>query len=339
MSQKSLLMDAIQTQTLFFNHIRVKLPPHLSFVDEVAELLNISNDSAYRRIRGEKPLGLNEIQVICNKYHISLDQLLQIQTNTVIFAGNKVDPVSFGFNRYLNDIINNLELFKSLPGAHIYFFNKDVPIFHFMPFPELRAFKFFFWKRTLMSYPELARQQFNGEGTDEESTELAKKIINLYSQIPSTEIWNEENVHCTIRQIEFYRQSNIFAGKHILIKIYEQLEEMLDHLEQQAEAGKKHLYNHQPLPNSAAYNIYINECLIGDNTIFVNSDNRQITTLNHNGLNFASTQDQSFCEYTFKNLQNLIRKSTYASVVGEKDRNMFFNTLREKIHDRKKNIS
>ncbi|MGZ3753403.1 MAG: helix-turn-helix domain-containing protein [Mucilaginibacter sp.] len=69
-------MDSSQTQQLFFNHIRSKLPSHLSFVDEVAELLNISNDSAYRRIRGEKPLGLDEVQVLCNKHHVSLDQLL-----------------------------------------------------------------------------------------------------------------------------------------------------------------------------------------------------------------------------------------------------------------------
>ncbi|MGZ3753402.1 MAG: hypothetical protein ACXVAU_19110, partial [Mucilaginibacter sp.] len=136
----------------------------------------------------------------------------------------------------MQDIAGNLEFFKSLPNARIYFYNKDVPIFHFMQFPELRAFKFFFWKRTLMGYPELAKQQFTGdEEVDDEALSAAKKIIELYTQIPSTEIWNEENVHSTIRQIEFYRHSNIFADKHVLLKVYTQLEEMLSHLELQAE--------------------------------------------------------------------------------------------------------
>ena len=327
-------MDANQTQQLFFKHIRSKLPAHLSFVDEVADLLSISNDSAYRRIRGEKPLGLEEIRMICNKYHVSLDQLLQIQTNTVIFSGNKVDIPSFGFNQYLADVVKNLEYFKAMGNAHLYSYNKDIPIFHFMSFPELRAFKFFFWKRTLISYPELARQQFTGIENDEETIELANNITTLYNQIPSTEIWNEENVHSTIRQIEFYRQSNIFADKQILAKIYEQLNELLNRLELQAQYGKKFLPCQQPSPDAAAYDIYINECLIGDNTIFVNSDSRQITCLNHNGLNFTITQDHSFCEYTFKNLHNIISKSTYISTVGEKERSMFFNTLRQKIHER-----
>jgi hypothetical protein len=332
------MMDNNQPQQLFFNHIKSKLPVHLSLVDEVAELLSISNDSAYRRIRGEKPIGLDEIQMLCNKYQVSLDQLLQIQTNTVIFSGNKVDSIEFDFNKYLQDIARNLQLFKTLTNPKLYFYNKDIPIFHFMQFPELSAFKFFFWKRTLMSYAELSRQQFHGEEPDHETADTAKKIINLYNQIPSTEIWNEESVHTTIRQIEFYRQSNVFANKHILLKVYLQLEELLNHIELEAEAGKKFLFNETISANAAPYDLYINECLLGDNTIYVKSDNAQITFLNHNGLNFMGTQDDAFCNYTFKTLQNMIRKSTHVSVVGEKERSMFFNTLRQKIYDKKKNI-
>jgi hypothetical protein len=332
-------MDSNQTQQLFFNHIKSKLPSHLSFVDEVAELLNISNDSAYRRIRGEKPIALDEIQVLCNKYQVSLDQLLNIESNTVIFSGNKLDHVSFRFDKYLQEIAHELELFKTLQKPQIYYYNKDIPIFHYMQFPELAAFKFFFWKRTLIGYPELARQQFNGEENDENTSQLAKKIIASYAEIPSIEIWNEESVHITIRQIEFYRQSNIFANKHILLKVYLQLEELLNHIELQAEAGKKFLYNKSAASNAGSFNIYINECLIGDNTIFVQAGERQLSFLNHNGLNFIATEDKKFCDYTFKTLQNIITKSTLISVVGEKERSMFFNTLRSKIYEHKKHIN
>ena len=332
-------MDNNHSQQLFFHHIKSKLAAHLSLVDEVADLLEISNDSAYRRIRGEKPIGLDEIQVLCNKFSVSLDQLLQIQTNTVIFSGNKVDSVAFDFNKYLQDIAGKLVLFKTLQQPHIYYYNKDIPIFHYMQFPELSAFKFFFWKRTLIGYPELAKQQFKGEESDQDTAETAQKIINLYDQIPSTEIWNEESVHITIRQIEFYRQSNLFANKHVLLKVYLQLEELLNHIELQAEAGKKFLYNQVATSNAAPFDIYINECLIGDNTIYVRSNERQITFLNHNGLNFIGTQDKNFCDYTYKNIQNIIHKSTHISVSGEKERSMFFNTLRQKIYDHKKNIN
>lgn len=324
-------MNTSDAQTMLFNHVRARLPEHLSLVDEVAELLNISNDSAYRRIRGEKHLGLDEIQILCNKYQVSLDQLFHIKNSTVIFSYDKIDH-SFGLNKFLNFAARSLEQFKALQNAKMYFYSKDMPIFHFMPFPELRAFKYFFWKRTVMGYPELARQQFSGEIDDPETIELSQKIDELYSQIYSIDIWNAESISVTISQIELYRQSNIFTDKDLLLKVYMQLQELVDHLELQLETGRKILYNRHQRHTDAIYDAYINEALIGDNTIYVQSDNRNIAFINHNGLSFMSTQDPDFCDYTFKHLQNIIRKSTHISVVGEKERSIFFNALREKIH-------
>ncbi len=331
-------MDANQTQQLFFNHIKSKIPAHLTFAHEVAEVLNISNDSAYRRIRGEKPLGLDELQVLCNKYLISLDQLLHIKSNTVIFSYDKVDPFSFSFNKFLQFVVGSLEQFSSLQNAKMYFYSKDIPIFHFMPFPELRAFKFFFWKRTVIGYPEMARLQFDGKNDDPEMDELSKKIDELFAETYSVDIWNEESINVTISQIELYRQSNIFTDNELLLKVYLQLEALVDHLELQLETGKKILYNQPHKQYTAVYDAYINEALIGDNTIYIQSDNRQITFINHNGLNFMPTEDPDFCAYTYKHLQTIIRKSTHIGVVGEKERRMFFNNLRKKIKGRIESI-
>src|ERR1700760_842031 len=115
-------MSYSDIQATLFTHIRSKLPGHLSLVDEVADLLNISNDSAYRRIRGEKPLGLDELQILCNKYMVSLDQLLHIKNNTVIFSYDKVDHLSFGFNKFLQFVVQSLEQFKTLQNAKMYFY-------------------------------------------------------------------------------------------------------------------------------------------------------------------------------------------------------------------------
>jgi len=331
-------MDFIQSQQSFFNHIKSKLSPHLSMVDEIAGLLNISNDSAYRRIRGEKPIGLDEIQKLCRHYKISLDQLLQLDSDTVIFSTNLKDQGNSSLNKYLEGILANLVHIKSLPDSQFYCFNKDIPMFYFMQFTELAAFKFFFWKRTIMNYPELSRQQFKGEENDNDIVEKGKKIIKTYIEIPSTEILNEEIVLVTLKQIEFYREARLFENKHILLKVYGQLEELVNHMEIQAEQGLKFLYNEKASALSATNNIYINEYLLGTNSIYVQAGNRQLTILNHAGINFMSTQDKNFCDYTFNNLQNIIRKSTHISVIGEKERSMFFNSIREKIYEQKKNI-
>lgn len=331
-------MDALQTQQSFFNHIKSKLPQHLSMVDEIAELLEISNDSAYRRIRGEKPIGLDEIQKLCKHYKVSLDQLLQLDSDTIIFSADLGNSRANNLNHYLDGILSSLTTIKHLEGSHFYCFNKDVPMFYFMQFPVLAAFKFFFWKRTIMNYPELAKQQFKGEESDLDIIEKGAQIIKTYIQIPSTEILNEEIVLVSLKQIEFYREANLFENKHVLLKVYSQLEELINHLELQAEQGLKFLYNEKASPLSAQNNIYINECLLGTNSIYVDAGDRQITILNHAGINFMSTQDKHFCDYTFNNIKNIIRKSTHISVIGEKERSIFFNSMREKIYFKKKNV-
>src|SRR5215831_6461222 len=105
-------MDQPDVQQLFFQHIKNNLPPHLSLVDEIAELLNISNDSAYRRIRGEKGIAFDELRTLCLHFKISLDQLLYLNSESIIFTGKAVDHSNFTFDLYLQDMLSQLQLWN-----------------------------------------------------------------------------------------------------------------------------------------------------------------------------------------------------------------------------------
>ena len=59
----------------FFQVIKDHLPGHISLVDELADTLEVSNDSAYRRIRGETSLTFDEIAILSIKYGVSIDNL------------------------------------------------------------------------------------------------------------------------------------------------------------------------------------------------------------------------------------------------------------------------
>ncbi|HEX8678117.1 MAG TPA: hypothetical protein VF700_12910, partial [Segetibacter sp.] len=71
-------MNFNELQISFFKKVKEKLPPHISLPDVISDYLNISNDSAYRRIRGEKPLTLDEIEILVRKTNISLDQFFKV---------------------------------------------------------------------------------------------------------------------------------------------------------------------------------------------------------------------------------------------------------------------
>ena len=86
---------------------------HISLVDTVAELLNISYDSVYRRIRGEKPISLNELKILCEHFHLSLDQVLQFKTDTVVFNAPEINGSDPDFSEYLNGVLKQMKYFNS----------------------------------------------------------------------------------------------------------------------------------------------------------------------------------------------------------------------------------
>ena len=79
-------MESIGMQQLFIQHIKDNFSGPLSLVTEMAELLNISNDSAYRRIRGEKAISFEEMQKLCTHFKVSLDQFLHLQNDAIVFS-------------------------------------------------------------------------------------------------------------------------------------------------------------------------------------------------------------------------------------------------------------
>ncbi|HEX8279369.1 MAG TPA: hypothetical protein VF540_11765, partial [Segetibacter sp.] len=106
-------MSPIELQVSFFKKIKEKLPLHVALPDVIAGYLNLSNDSAYRRIRGEKPLTLDEIEILVSKTNISLDQLFRTNANTneISFTGKLINHEVFDFDDYLNGIASQLSLF------------------------------------------------------------------------------------------------------------------------------------------------------------------------------------------------------------------------------------
>lgn len=137
-------MSPSNTQILFFQYLKTQLPPHLSMVDEIADLLKISNDSAYRRIRGEKPIELEEIRILCSHYKISIDHLLNMQTDAFIFNGILNTGTDSVFNDWLTNTLHQFKVINSFGKKHLYYLMKDIPPFVHFQVPELATFKFFF---------------------------------------------------------------------------------------------------------------------------------------------------------------------------------------------------
>jgi hypothetical protein len=121
-------MPTSEIQLQIFQHIKSKLPSNVSMVDEIAQVLEVSTDSAYRRIRGEKPLSLEELYKLCMRYQVSLDQLFK--SESLIFSGSFIHPSSFRFDQYLQSAIQHLKYMAGFKQRKMYYLCKDIPLFH-----------------------------------------------------------------------------------------------------------------------------------------------------------------------------------------------------------------
>lgn len=331
-------MESNQLQVTFFQYIKSKLPPHLSFVDEIADLLSISNDSVYRRIRGEKMISLEEISKIASHFKLSVDQLLNLKTSDAkVFSGNYITPENFNLEMYLSKMLETLSYINSFKNKELIYFCKDIVVFYYFAYPELAAFKNFAWIKTLLQFPAYAHEPFHCDVFDKSLLDTGIKIAKQYSLIPTTEIMNVSNIHTTLYQIEYYKTARMFRSDEELKIIYEQLHDMVSHIEAQAESGVKFMPGEKENSQSPHYNLYVNDFVTGDNSILAIAEGKRISYIIHSHINFLVTTDEVHTEYQHNFMRNVMHKSILLSKSGERLRSGFFYLIHEEIEKSKNN--
>lgn len=331
-------MPDYQSQEFLFQRIKELLPPHASLVDMVAETLHISSDSSYRRIRGETPLVLDEARELCQHFKLSLDQILNVKGGATMFQNVRIDTKNYKFEKYLTDLIMQVEYAGSFIHKEIIYMTKDMPLFHNFYYKPLIAFRYYFWMKSIIQDPGFADKDFEFSILSEEAEKLSQKLVMAYNKVPSTEIWNTECINAAISQIEFYKESGLFTSSKDIKTIYEALEETIIHLKNEAEYGTKFMPGENPESKKGNFRFFYNRIILGDNTIMVVTDRVKTVFINYDVLNYMSTQDESFCNPCYDDLHRMMKKSTQISQTSEKQRNIFFGILLNKIKDRKKNL-
>jgi plasmid maintenance system antidote protein VapI len=309
-------------QSEFLEQIRNRLTEKVTLVDKLAELLNVSRDSAYRRIRGETVLSLDEAKQLCDHYGVSIDALLSPSVNTSLFHHRALSS-SYTLERWLTSVGGNMEYISSCKNKQMVYAARDMPTFHHFRIPELSSFKMFFWMKTIVKDPQYAGQLFDTTRIPSPVQTSATRLWKLYSKVPSIEIWSDEAVNETIKQIEFYHECRFFADKFQAAMLCDRLIELIGLIKEEARQGQK--------KGGEEFRLFENEILIANNTILARMENKRIVYINYNTLNLLTTHEQSFCDKTEKYLNDLTRHSVLISTTAEKERNRFFNKMKERI--------
>ena len=330
-------MEPNELQQEFFNHLKSTLPTHISLADELCDLLDISADSAYRRLRGEKSLTFAELKAICEKYHVSLDQVLNLQNDTVAFRAPDLTANYKTFADYLTNIMMGVKFFHQFKEKKMMYLCKDAPLWYFYVFPELAAFKTYFFLRSLRNESAVLQKKFSlKEFPFEDCFAIGQETLKLFNEIPSEELWNNESWNSTINQVAYYREAGLFQSNDDCEQVIDSISRTIDHLEKQATVGQKFMPGDSDLRYRATIQFYVNDLIIGNNTIYGEVDGNKVSWVTYSVLNILFTKDKRFNDHLFANFNTLKSRSTLVSGTGEKERVKFFNSLRARVNTLRK---
>jgi uncharacterized protein (DUF1697 family) len=314
-------------QTEIFDYIRKRLPANTSLPEDLSDVLGISTDSVYRRLRAETLLSVDELSLLCSHYDISFDMFLGKSRN-VLFRYDKLGD-SVGFEHYLSTILEDMKAIRRSENKQIIYAAIDVPIFHHFNYPELSAFKMFYWMKAVVDVDALADKKFSAEHVNSRFAQLGKEIYETYTRVPSVEIWTEDTINSLIKQIEYYWDSGNFAETEDALIVCRQAREEVETLKCQAEKSNKLMLENGP--EESAFTLYYSDIEIGNNCIYTRRADNDLVYLSVHTFNKIITANPAFNAETQMWLNNLMKKSTLISGVSEKSRYRFFKTVESKI--------
>lgn len=313
--------DTQNIQQNFINKLKDTMPSTVGLAEEIADILDVSIDSAYRRIRGETELTIDEIYRITKKYAISVDEVFSNQSDTVTFAYTKLTDSEKNFEHYLTRILNHLRTINKFDDKKIFYVAEEIPIFYSFSTKKFTEFKLFYWQRSVLNVPEYQNQKFEFGFVNEKLIEIAHNCFKEYLTIPSTEIWTIETVLTGLRQVQFYYDSGIVT-KQQAVELLKEYRSTLEMIQQNAADARKNKSD-----KSETFLLYNSEVVLGTNCIYIKAGANNYSYISFNTLNSLTTNNPEFCDETEHWVKNLEKKSNLISGVSEKQRYQFFSTM------------
>jgi transcriptional regulator with XRE-family HTH domain len=315
-------------QDIFIQKLKESLPPSIGIAEEMAELLGVSIDSAYRRIRGETDLSISEVHKITKKYGISLDGVFSNLGDTVSFTYTKLTDSEENFEKYLKRLHGHLHILNSFPEKKLFYVAEEVPIFYSFFSKKLTEFKLFYWQRSVLNVQNHQSQKFEFGVVNKELIELAHNCYKEYKKIPSLEIWTDKTIFTLTKQIEYYLESGVFKDKKDALELIGHVKEIAASLQESAENSRK-----EKSDKEETFQLYSSEVVLGTNCIYVKSGDFKHAYISFNTMNSLTTNNLEFCDETEHWIKNIIRKSTLISGVAEKQRYQFFSKMNKYIEE------
>ena len=316
-------------QSKFIQYLKEVHSNSSSFVGEVACALDIGFDAAYRRINQKTNLTLEEGVKLAKHFKVSLNKLYEVGSqNTILVEKSPIIYNEEKLETYFTQSIKNLVPLTKLKSASILYSAKDIPLFYTLKDSILTRYKIYVWLK--LTNKEMTKNKVSfDEFIETIPITLLKKAYELgttYNYINITEFWNDNTINGTIQQIIYFYESQLLSKK-LALKICNDLEEIINHVELQT--INQNIINSK---NNASYNLYKSDLLTMSNIIMVKTSFKKTFFIPYTVLEYLKVEHRETCDTMEEFFERQMINSKLLVHSGERDRNLFFNRMLQKIN-------
>ena len=330
-------MENADLQVALLKRVLDRFSKNSEGVSELMDKFNLSQAAVYRRIKGDTLLTPYEMATLARMYEISLDQIVFENTNRAFFGFNAIAQSIRDLKTYLVDVKNKLDQFGQVTNADVLYPTNDIPFFYYCFYPELISFKLYIWGRNIWEIKYLEEQNFHFDIIDHHTLQLCQEVVEQFIQVNTKEMWGLNLFDSTLNQIEYQACIGGFEYEEQAYQLCDKLSELADHFCQMAKSGKKFLTDKGKVP-AGDFDLYYNETISTDNTIFIKAKNTKALITTFGSPNFLMSYDEQMCNFTENWIKKIMAKSTnlHQNAV---QRNLFFKGIKKRIEHTKNRIN
>ncbi|MGM5469572.1 hypothetical protein ACS386_04795 [Flavobacteriaceae bacterium LMO-SS05] len=322
-------------QEQFMSYLKSKSKDNTSFADEIASILDIGYDAAYRRINLKTSISLEEGVKLAKHYKVSLNKLFEVGNDNTLIAELPPQPKDeIGLEMYFKASLNNVLPLTKLKGAEIIYSAKDIPFFHTLNDSYLTRYKMYVWLKDLNTEMVKSKITFDEWMTSipDSLLQSAYKLGDVYKYINITELWNDNTITGTLQQVLYYFEAGL-VSKNMALQICDDIEKVIIHTEEQTIQQSL-----KDAKNKNSYHLYKCDLHMLTNTVMVITSHQKVFFSPFTVLSYFKIEHHETCEMMYEFLQKQMSISKLLATAGERDRTLFFNTIHQKINNARDRI-
>jgi hypothetical protein len=317
-----------EVEDKLFNYLKVKIPKNLSFTDEIADILDISYDAAYRRIKGKTTLTLKEGLLLSNHFKFNLNDLFidkEVDNDRVLVE--KTHPIlsNNALEVFFEKATVEAKNVISSKNGQIINCAKDFPFYH-SDRGALKNFRLYVFINTLSKDPEEKKVPFSKFNPSETILENYNAFLNQYKKVALIEVWNDSTIDNILNQIQYFFEIGLTTKKETIL-IADGLKESLKSLQAQAKNKKRN-------QGSNSFTLYHNNVISLLNTILMKSDVESTVFVPYTNLTYFKVIDKNTTNQIEAYLNGQLDFSNNLSGTVSMERRRFFNAMNQKIDNR-----